>query len=254
MTVTKLQERDLATPVRAWLKSQAYSTFEEVGYLGKIADFVGDSDGSLIVVEMKTQVTLDLLAQAEFWNEHVNERWIAVPAEKGEPTRARLAGYRIAREWGIGVLVVRPLDKREQERANRCEDMAAGLLDRIAIPVQAIKAPHVDASEFRAVLRKGHQAELAGSKSCVRVNRTQTIHSEIRDYLDAMGGSATLERVARGVGFGPRTILAWAEAASIVGVQLDMRGADVTLRRVDVGEEAPVYAGTSKSNPRRKVA
>ena len=254
MTVAKLQERDLAAPVRARLKSLGYTVSEEVGYLGKIADFIGSDDGADIVVEMKTDVTLDLLAQVEFWKEHTTERWIAVPVEKGKPTRARLAGYRICREWGIGVLVVRPLDKREQERASRGEDLTSGLLDRVTVVVEATSDHIVDTRPLAATLTKRHQVELAGSKLCVRVNRTQTAHEEIRQYLDAMGGSATVERTAKYVGVSTQILIGWATDGSIVGVQLDMRGADITLRRVAVGEEAPVYAGTSKSNPRRRVA
>lgn len=254
MTIPKLQERDLAAPVRARLRSLGYKVSEEVTFLGKIADFIGSDDNSDIVVEMKTQVTLDLLAQVEFWKEHTTKRWIAVPVEKGEPTRARLAGYRICREWGIGCLVVNSLDKREQERFNRGEDMSAGLLDRVTVIVEAASDHNVDTRPLASTLTARHQVEQAGSKLCVRVNRTQTAHQEIRDYLDAMGGSATVERTTKHVGISVRLALGWATEASIVGVQLDMREVDIMLRRVPVGDEVPVYAGTSKSNPRRRVA
>lgn len=254
MTVTKLQERDLAAPVRARLRSLGYTVSEEVGLDGRIADFVGSAGNCAVTVEMKTDVTLALLDQADFWRSRALESWIAVPDAKGSPASTRLLGYRLARDMGLGVMTVRPLDKREHERANAGEDMSAGLLARVTVIHEAHLQSNGDSSRLLSVLTKRHQVEQAGSKLCVRVNKTQTIHQEIRDYLDTMGGSATLERVSKGIGYGMWTILEWAEAASIVEVQLDMRGVDVMLRRVAAGDEEPVTAGTSKSNPRRRVA
>jgi hypothetical protein len=255
----RILERDLGAPVEAWLQSQSYVASKEVKHLGKIADFVGVRGTKLITVEMKTEVTLALLTQAAHWIPYVNESWIAVPEKPINDVRAY--GYRICREQGIGVLTVRPLSKVEQSRQNQNVDLDVantGLLARVTVVMQAVtvSSNEVDTTPFHDILRPEHQTfSEAGTKSGLRVGPFQDMCQSVRDLLQASGGAATLEDVAKRAKRPSKAVVELLKSKRIPGVRLDGSGlGPVMVRLCEVGNEASVMnERASKSRPARYV-
>lgn len=107
-----MHETELYQPVRLWLEGQGYSVSPEVGYCDIVAYPPTDPD-ELIVVELKTRMTLDLVAQAAIRKEITDAVYVAVPLEG---SRARLRNGRalrtLLRRLETGLIIVRFLRHR----------------------------------------------------------------------------------------------------------------------------------------------
>lgn len=257
----RILERDLGAPLEAHLQSLGYTVSKEVKYIGKIADIVCVSEFKLITVEMKTEVTLAVLAQAVHWTEHVNETWIAVPEKKMNDVRAY--GYRVCCEHGIGVLTVRPLTKIEQSRTHYgvTSDGTNGtytdsLLARVTMVIPALCNSYVDTSPFHEILRPEHQTfSEAGTKSGLRVGPFQDMCHSVRDHLQACGGASPLESVAKVARRPSKVVVDLLTAKRIPMVRLDGTGEGAMMVRLcKVGEEGVTLSEReSKLRPVRYV-
>ena len=258
----RIMERDLGAPIEAHLQSLGYVVSKEVKHLRKIADIVAVRRSHLITIELKTDITLKLITQAFNWTEHVNETWIAVPEEStsGKISDVRAFGYRICRDYGIGVLTVKPLSKAEQERMNRGDDDAAtceaNMLARVTIVEPALIRLGVDTTAFHDILRPEHQTfSEAGTKSGLRVGPFQDMCQRVRDYLQATGGGATLESVAKVAKRPSKVVVELLRDKRIPMVRLDGTGDGAAMVRLcKVGEEGVTLSEReSKSRPARYV-
>ena len=75
-------EAALGPPVIAWLESQGWDVYQEVesGRQSYRADIVAIKDKLVLVVELKTSLTFDLLYQAQRWRDKAHHVYAAVPA------------------------------------------------------------------------------------------------------------------------------------------------------------------------------
>ncbi|OIQ59801.1 hypothetical protein MOTE_10570 [Moorella thermoacetica] len=79
---SKLKESDLFRPVKSWLQEKGYEVYSEVCpelYTSKRADVVALKDDTAAIVELKTSLTLELVAQGAAWQEKANCVYLAVP-------------------------------------------------------------------------------------------------------------------------------------------------------------------------------
>lgn len=97
-------EQDLAGLVVAWLTEQHWDVYQEVstGYSESRADIVAVQGPLSWIMEVKTCLSLDLMAQATDWLGRANFVSIAVPLAKNSRSRA-FAGQ-ILRDRGIGLI------------------------------------------------------------------------------------------------------------------------------------------------------
>ena len=100
-----LREIDLYAPVRAFLETSGYTVRAEVAD----CDVVGYARGELVVVELKTSVTLELLAQATARQRFADVVYVAVPGPIPRRSRRRWRGIkRLLRRLELGLLLVYP--------------------------------------------------------------------------------------------------------------------------------------------------
>ena len=100
-----MKESDLGRFVVAWHESDGWDVFQEVEFLGFRADVVATKNGLVRVIEIKTSLTFDVMAQAKRWLPYVNSVMVAVPAPKKDSN-----GRSFAREvltWvGAGLMEI----------------------------------------------------------------------------------------------------------------------------------------------------
>ncbi|WP_338835882.1 hypothetical protein [Neomoorella thermoacetica] len=73
--MSRLKESDLFGHVKSWLQEQEYEVYSEVWpelYTSKRADVVALKGDMAAIVELKTSLTLDLVAQGAAWQEKAN--------------------------------------------------------------------------------------------------------------------------------------------------------------------------------------
>jgi hypothetical protein len=100
----RLAETDVAAPVVAWLKDLGWEVFQEVDFLGNRADIVARQDMTIWVIEVKCNLNLEVLSQANRWVPYAQRVSVAVPF------RRKTDVTRFAKEvlvWkGIGLIEV----------------------------------------------------------------------------------------------------------------------------------------------------
>lgn len=109
----KLTEEDLARHVIDWLEEQHWDIYQEVsfGQGAPTVDIVAKQNYLIWMIEVKTTLNLDVLAQAEYNRFYAHFSSVAVPGVKREHyNRGRKMAYGICRNLGIGLLVI---DERE---------------------------------------------------------------------------------------------------------------------------------------------
>ena len=106
--MAKNNETEIAAVVVDWLESQDWDVYQEVAFdlVGNTADIVAVKGGKLWVVETKTSLNFQVLAQAERWKCHF--RSVGVPFAKRND--GRQLAYRVCKAYlGIGILLVDPV-------------------------------------------------------------------------------------------------------------------------------------------------
>lgn len=99
-------ETELAAHVVAWLRSEAWDVYQEVslGYGMARADIVARRGACIMVVEVKTSLSLTVLDQALGWQGRAHQVCVAVPEHcSGKGARA---GVEIAKRLGVGIIAV----------------------------------------------------------------------------------------------------------------------------------------------------
>lgn len=103
----EVQETELYDPIRGWLEGQGYRVAAEVRNCDIVARPPDDPE-SLIVVELKTRMSLDLIMQAALRKELTDSVYVAVPL-RGSSARLRngRALRHLLRRLETGLIVVR---------------------------------------------------------------------------------------------------------------------------------------------------
>lgn len=112
-------EQEFARKISAWL--DGFTVYQEVSYLGRVADFVVDVNGRGWVIECKKSLGLAVLEQADHWiRMGIRQVSIAVPHARNG-TQRRFA-VKVASWVGCGVLTVHAARVHEDlaPRINRC--------------------------------------------------------------------------------------------------------------------------------------
>jgi hypothetical protein len=100
---TLQRETDLYEPVRDHLLAQGYTVRAEV----RGCDIAAYKDGRIVVVELKRQLSVDLLIQAIDRQAVADGVYIAVPAPRGADRVRRTRGIRrLLRRLGLGLLYI----------------------------------------------------------------------------------------------------------------------------------------------------
>lgn len=101
----KIVEEDLAGVVIDYLEDLGWEVFQEVGHGVGVADIVARSGKLIWVVEAKTSLSLQVMAQAARWRWHTHYVSVAVPRGKRRDSSYGFAS-RILSDYGIGLLEV----------------------------------------------------------------------------------------------------------------------------------------------------
>ncbi len=252
VTRSPLYERDLALPVKDYLRAEGWTLYEEVSFSGKTADIIAERDevggSDLAAVELKTSFGLPVIAQARNWQAHAHLAWVAVPEAKLTPERSMALW--VCESFGIGVLEVRRIGKLEEAAYARGEPLR---LPRVQALLAAQPKYNRSVAPLRAALAPEHQTHApAGTKTGVRWNATQAAYQRVRDYLTEAGGSALLELALRETS-APAFLRDHIARAVVPRVRLN--GSDISagviLELVEPGEEAPIYSARSLRTRRR---
>lgn len=92
-------ETAVAQNAHRLLVDMGFDVYQEVP-LGNRADLVGVRGKLVCVVECKTSLTIDVIAQAEHWRPYAHYRYVAVPRSRSNRALAR----EILLERGIGLI------------------------------------------------------------------------------------------------------------------------------------------------------
>lgn len=253
----KVTEQSLGVPIKAWFEAHGWTVYQEVEHGPGIADIVATLGPLLAVVEIKTSLSFDVIAQGHRWLNCAHWSWVAVPAEKGRndnPSDGRHLAYNVCKSYGIGVLRVRPLNTTELHyEASGGLSYRPGLpwcfeSNRVAIAAPAAIQRRADVDAFRAKLKPEHQTFApAGMQSGKRWTPFTATCERLRRFLVEQGGSATIAAAIKQIDHhyssnsSARSSLAhWIEKGSVDGIQLDLSGAVPTVRAVALGMEAPI--------------
>lgn len=117
-------ESDLFPPVKTWLEDRDFTVYSEVtpGYGGRRADIVATRGPVLMVVELKTSLSLDLIGQCMRWEPFAHYVYACVPL----PKRGYVGdGSMVLAQNGVGLLTVKFL-----------EDYPVAVVNRVVAPKQ----------------------------------------------------------------------------------------------------------------------
>lgn len=94
-------------PVKDYLEKTAYDVYPEVSVRGDRADIIARSGPAICVVEMKTNLSMDLLDQAIRWVPYAHYIYIAIP-RTNRRRRRRIPDIvnKVLRQHKIGILEV----------------------------------------------------------------------------------------------------------------------------------------------------
>lgn len=97
-----MKETDLYEPIKKWLNTKGFDVYAEVKSHGFRSDVIGKSGPALANVELKLQLSFDLLDQALSRKKFFNYTYIAIPKRKSVPKFVR----RFLERENIGLLQV----------------------------------------------------------------------------------------------------------------------------------------------------
>ena len=206
---TSLRETDLFAPVRAFLEARGYTVRAEVAD----CDVVGYARGQLVVVELKTRATLELLSQATARQRFADLVYVAVPGPIPRRSRRRWRGIkRLLRRLELGLLLVYPtpppahveevyaptpyrMRKSPKQRASVLEEMVGRTANRNtggSTRRKRVTAYRENAIQIAVILDR--QGPLSAAQLQQEYNTGEKTHAILyRDYYN------WFQRVDRGV-------------------------------------------------------
>jgi hypothetical protein len=105
-----MKETELYAPVKEWLENKGYTVYPEVEHRHKRADIVAvNESGHSIIVELKTSLSLELLAQGVDWvsKGSANQVYLAVPHPQKDASSYVI---NLVRREKLGLLFVNPYE------------------------------------------------------------------------------------------------------------------------------------------------
>ena len=110
-------ETDVAEPVIAWLKNMKWEVYQEVEALAGICDIIAVQGPVVWAIEVKRQMSFDLIGQGERWLPYAHRVSVAVPAP-AKWTPGRVASGKVLATLGIGLIHVRGPNLSEDRRVS----------------------------------------------------------------------------------------------------------------------------------------
>jgi hypothetical protein len=162
------KETDLFEPVRSWLEDKGYEVFAEVKFYGVRADVVGRCGPAMVNVELKKQLSFDLLEQAFHRRKYFNYTYIAIPKQKSISSFVRTL---LDRER-IGLLQV--------DENGRVSTSGIARFNRIPDPKRI---------NWSAFLREEMKANVGGDNGSHIHTPYKLMMGSVKGYLDRMRSS-----------------------------------------------------------------
>jgi hypothetical protein len=184
----KIKETDLGKTIVLWLQSEGWDVYQEVQpHGGRVADVVAVRSGILIVIELKTSLTFELLDQVLGWKAYAHHVYAAVPRAKGD---GRRMAYRVFGEHGIGVI---ELDR------NAFASIDNG--DSFRSHVRTVAAPALNRKAYVARIRDSLRPEhktfaLAGSARGGHFTEFKATCDRLRGYVNTSPGTTLKDAIA----------------------------------------------------------
>jgi hypothetical protein len=184
----KIKETELGKPVVAWLESEGWDVYQEVQpHGGRVADIVATRSDILIVVELKTSLTFELLDQIVRWRSDAHQVYAVVPRAKNNDGR-RMA-YRVFGDHGVGVIEV---DKGAIHSIDN--GMSLRSCVRIAVHPTLNRKAHV--ASMRDSLRPEHKMfALAGSARGGHFTEFKATCDRLRGYVATCPGTTLKDAI-----------------------------------------------------------
>ncbi|MEH7074628.1 DUF2161 domain-containing phosphodiesterase [Neobacillus drentensis] len=106
---TKLQERDLYKPIQTYFVREGYQVYGEV----KDCDIVAVKDEQVVIIELKLNLTVDLLIQAAKRQRMTDQVYVAIPKPKHRlNSKQWIDKCHLIRRLELGLIVVSSPGKR----------------------------------------------------------------------------------------------------------------------------------------------
>lgn len=222
MTVaTRLPETAVAAPVVAWLDGMWDDVYQEIKADGYIADIVATRRYKhallVAVIEAKTRLNFDVIAQALRWKWCANYAWVATPGLHGRPRDAAILALR---SLGLGWLTVSPYP------APLVQEAVAPALRRRVTPEIMLAALRPEQKTYVPAGSPGGKSWTPWRATCHAVAEMVRQHPEgipLRDVINRTDHHYSRSSVARAC------IARDAELGRIEGVELRRIGYAVTL-------------------------
>lgn len=171
-----MKETDLFAATKSWLEERDWDVYAEVTGVGGRADVVGKNGKSLLNVELKLQLSFDLLSQAFDRKSYFHYVYIGIPKRK--TALPRFVRDLLIRE-GIGLLVI--------------ENGFA----RMSIPARFNRPAHYHRIDWEHILRPEYKLHIGGDNGSHIQTPYKLLMKEIRNYLVAIRDS-DISRSIRG--------------------------------------------------------
>lgn len=202
-----MTESKLATAVVAWLGTLSWDVYQEVEGRCGVADIVAVEAGDprrTWIIEVKTSLSLAVLAQAWHWLHHGSAHRVSVAVPMTKNWKARTFTETVARKFGIGILYVSGDIVSERVSPDQQKP-------RCLIKVCAEHKSHAKAGTSRGGYWTTFKGTCAAASAFVRENPGCTP----RQMVAGIKHHYSTDKGARS------SLLKWAKAGKVDGVHVD---------------------------------
>lgn len=157
-----MKETELFLPIKSWLEERGWDVYAEVTGVGGRADVIGKNGKTFLNVELKVQLSFELLSQAIDRKSYFHYIYIAIPKRKSP--MPRLVPEILKRE-GIGLLYI--------------ENNFA----RMSIPARFNRPPHNHRVDWEHMLRPEYKLHTGGDNGSHILTPYKLLIKDVRNYL-----------------------------------------------------------------------
>lgn len=103
-----MKETDLAKSVVDWMRFNKWEVYQEVqqSAYSAIADIVAVRNDQVWIIECKTSLSFDVVAQANHWRFYQYAHYISIAVPMCRRSKGRCLAFDVLRHYGIGLLEV----------------------------------------------------------------------------------------------------------------------------------------------------
>lgn len=172
-----MSEKDLFLPVKEWLVERNWDVYAEVSGVGGRADVIGRQGKVMLNVELKKQLSFDLLDQAMSRKNYFQYIYIAIPKRK--TSLPRVVRDLLKRE-GIGLLMI---------DQGFC---------KMQVHARFNRPPYYDNIEWRYLLKKEYESHIGGDNGSHILTPYKLLMKQIRNYLVTVKDADSIRAVHGG--------------------------------------------------------